>query len=364
MKKIVSILFVLILCLGIVSCGAPESSPSPAPTTEETPSLEPEATATPEPTPAPNLSLTTGLPTEEEYKPIAVMIENAAGARPQTGMQQADIVYEAMAEGSITRFLCIFNDNVPVVAGPVRSTRLYYINIQREWDAPLIHYGGPSDADRPSYVYGSDSNDIKVRVDGLKGKYNDYFWRDAARDYGVHSVYTDVTKVKDELYDYTPDAREPFTFDETVSYPGNTISTVGIPFLSGKESYVQFKYDSETDLLTRYQDGEVFEMRTVTEDADGKQSTTTAPMTVKNLIVQYAKTYTLSGDVKGRRMVDLVGSGKCTYFIGGKQVEGTWERESKEDSTHYYLEDGSPVVLKPGNTWIALQPDSDTITVK
>ncbi|MBQ9941818.1 MAG: DUF3048 domain-containing protein [Christensenellaceae bacterium] len=345
----------------IVACGskepAEEGTPAPAPTAAA-------PTATPAPTPEPEpTSATTGLPSTKEYKPITIMIENSPAARPQTGLQQADIVYEAMAEGGITRMICVFNDQYPVVAGPVRSTRIYYLNIQQEWDSPMVHYGGPSNESKPSYVYGSNTKYIKVRVDGLKGKYNDYFWRDDARS-APNNVYTDVQKIKDELYDYTPNARDGFSFSADASYTGNTVTEVGVPFLSGKATHTRFLYDAETGLFTRYLGDKAFDVRTVTLDENGKKKTETAPMTVKNLIIQYANTYTIKGDNKGRRMVDVVGKGNCEYYINGVQVKGTWERESLTSSTHYYDDKGNPIVLQPGNTWICLQPTDDTTTVK
>ena len=132
--------------------------------------------------------------------------------------------------------------------------------------------------------------------------------------------------------------------------------TVGIPFNTSSADFVQFKYDASTGLFTRYMKDTPFKVRSVTLDASGEQESTTAPLTVKNLIVQYAKTYTIKGDNNGRQMVEVTGKGDCEFYIGGVQLKGTWERSSLDDSTHYYLEDGSPVVLQPGNTWIALQP--------
>lgn len=354
MKRFFAAILVGITVLSLCACGAaPEATASPSPAVSATTlPLEPSAVPTPSPEPR---SLTTGLPSAQEYKPITVMIENSEKARPQTGLQQADIVYEAMAEGNITRMLCVFNDQKPVVAGPVRSTRIYFINIQKEWDSPLVHYGGPRNASQPSYVYGKNTESIKVRVDGLKGAYNDYFWRDKSRS-APNNVYTDLQKIEDELYDYTPDAREQFSFDENVSYTGQTVDTVGIPFNTSSADFVQFKYDASTGLFTRYMKDTPFKVRSVTLDASGEQESTTAPLTVKNLIVQYAKTYTIKGDNNGRQMVEVTGKGDCEYYIGGIQLKGTWERSALDDSTHYYLEDGSPVVLQPGNTWIALQP--------
>jgi len=371
MKRTLAIVLALILTIALVACGAPpEKESDPAPTPAPTAAATPQPTATPEPTPEPTpapkqegVSLTTGLPTNRQYRPITVMIENSPKARPQTGLQQADIVYEAMAEGGITRMMCVFNDQYPVVAGPVRSTRMYYINLQKEWDSPLIHYGGPRNASKPSYVYGESSKHIKVRVDGISGASSKYFWRDKSRS-APNNAYTNVQKVADELYNYEPAVREPFSFSETVTYPGDTVKEVGLPWVSSDPTHTRFVYDASSGVFTRYLGSKAFDVRTVSEDKNGKQKTETAPMKVTNLIVQYAKTYVIPNDNKGRRMVDVVGKGECEYYIGGVQVKGTWERASREDSTHFYDAEGKPIVLRPGNTWICVHPTDHKSTVK
>ena len=370
MKKGICFLIAILLLSVAAGCGAPEESASPAASDTPSPTATEQSPVPTEiviqPTPEAGdvqesgLSATTGLPTEKAYKPFCVMVENSPAARPQTGLQEADIIYEAMAEGGITRFICIFNDKLPVKVGPIRSTRLYYINIQREWDGPLVHYGGPGDAGAAT-VYGSDFNDIKLRLDGLKGGYGKYFWRDSERS-APNNVYTNLCKFMD-LYDYTPNARTQFVFNASKAYEAKTVSRVGIPFLSGKPTHTEFVYDAATDKFTRYLSGKTFDVRTVFEDASGKQTTEVAPLTVQNLIVQYANTHNFPNDPKGRRMVDVVGSGKCEFFIGGKHISGNWSRESLTSSTIYTAEDGTPIELKPGNTWIALQPTSGEITV-
>ena len=96
----------------------------------------------PEPDPEPvYISPTTGreFSKQREFYPILVMIENSRDARPQTGLMQADVVYEAPVESTITRFACLFNDTLPTLAGPVRSARMYYLGIQQEWDSIFMH---------------------------------------------------------------------------------------------------------------------------------------------------------------------------------------------------------------------------------
>ena len=195
-----------------------EPSPSPSATPSPSESASPSAPALPE-----NVSFTTGLPLEgATYKPVAVMIENSPAARPQNGLQAADIVYEAIAEGGITRFLCLFNDHMPTTVGPVRSLRLYYLQIQEEWDSILVHFGGPMTRGLESDVFHTASAKLKLRVCGIKGiVYNNdldhakssgaYFWRSTDRK-APHNAYTNLEKVQ-ALYDYTPNARTPWQFD-------------------------------------------------------------------------------------------------------------------------------------------------------
>ena len=110
--------------------------------------------------------------------------------------------------------------------------------------------------------------------------------------------------------------------------------------------------------------GKEFLTYTVTEDEDGNQSTETEQVCVQNLIIQYANTYELSGDVKGRRGYDTIGEGEAEFFINGRHLMGRWERKTQEDETVYYTEDGEQLKLLPGNTWVELHPTSKTVTVK
>ena len=144
----------------------------------------------------------------KDYTPVAVMIENSAAGRPQYGLQVANIVYEAPVEGSITRFMAIFNDVIPTRVEPVRSARIYYIKMQQPYDCAFVHYGGPSDPGFQSYIYDEDAAHLKIRVDGIKGRWSSYFVRDNQRAKS-HDAICDLTKVV-ALYDYQP---EPIPFN-------------------------------------------------------------------------------------------------------------------------------------------------------
>ncbi len=372
-KKIFSVLFFLLATVCLCACGSlgseeeeeelplPIVSASVAVSPEESKSLSPSPSETSAPL---YVSRTTGLPYTEEplYHPMMVIIENSSYARPQTGLMQADVIYEAPVEATITRFICLFNDTLPTVAGPVRSARIYLLHIQKEWDAVLIHFGGANTPGVESYVYGSNTSYIKVRVDGLKGKYDKYFWRSTDRS-APHNVYTDLPYIEEKLYDYTPNERAGWLFSADAGATGEPVRRVGIPYLTSNTSNVEFVYDEEQNRFCRYENGEPFMTYTVTENADGTQSTATEQVCVRNLIVQYAKSYLIPDD-GGRRMVVLTGTGRCEYFINGRHQSGYWERDSLDDPTIYYTDNGEEVVFSPGNTWVALQPDSKEIEIE
>jgi len=370
MKKIILFSLVLLCLLSCVACGAPEATESPSvePSSASNSAATPKPTpaSTPEPTPTVDiskLSITTGLETGGGYQPFVVMIENSAAARPQTGLQQADVVYETMAESSITRFMAVFNDELPVVVGPVRSARIYYINLQREWDPVFIHYGGPSSSKKPSYIYGPESDNIKVRINGVKGNSNDYFWRDKSRK-APHNAYTDLQKILKEKVDYIAEKQTHFLFDASVVPVGQAVSSVQLPYYSKNSKFVEYRYDKEKDKFIRYMDEEPFLSTSVTVNAAGEQDSVTAPVEVQNLIVQYTDIYEFKNDTKGRRNVVVYGEGKAEFFVGGVHQTGTWKRPEGTDLTKFYLEDGSELVIKPGNTWIHIHPDSKEIVVE
>ncbi len=328
------LVFLLVVLMCVSACS------SPAQTAE--PTIEPTPTAT-----AAIRSKTSGrvLETEVEYKPIGVMIENSSAARPQTGLQAADVVYEAPVEGSITRFLCIFNDTLPEVAGPVRSARVYYMRLQQEWDCAYVHFGG-SEYGVANVNAEEISKHINTRINFIKGNYNDYYWRSSNRS-APHNAYTNVQKLQ-PLMEQEAQGRT-FLFDENVSYNGEAFSQVTLPFYGSEATY---KYDESRDLLIRYQGSKDF-----------MDAATDSPVTVQNLIVHFAH-FHRDGLPSGLRLCDLVGTGKAEYFIGGVHIVGTWERTSFDSPTVYLDGDGNEIVLRPGNTWIAVHPDNVDITVE
>ncbi|MEZ4627647.1 MAG: DUF3048 domain-containing protein [Eubacteriales bacterium] len=307
-------------------------------------------------------------------------IDNANGAKPQTSLMQADIVYEFLAELQITRFQAVFNDTYPLYAGPVRSARYYFIDLAQEWDCMYLHVGyvllakpyRRIPANHISlYLPGGDFSGYNANYYERQGALDDfetkngYKFRAPETTRGnVHALYFRIAALVDRYFvDYESQVRQRFDFQENISYEnGEAFSIVSLPFDNRRDpQWVQFTYDPETNRIYRSEGGEPTMTRTLI-DADG--SYITEQMNVQNLIVQYVDYGTIKGDTKYRRSCDLFGSGKCDYFINGQHVSGTWSRPTAEDYTTYLLDDGTLVTLEPGNTWIAVHPADDTVTIE
>ncbi len=151
MKRVILLTLTAAMLLALCGCSgflplaatptiAPTATVVPTPTQVPTPTPLP----TPTPTPAPqNRSQTSGkvIPEGTPSRPFIMSIDNANGAKPQTSLMQADIVYEFLVEQAITRFQAVFNDTYPIYAGPLRSTRYYIIDMVQEWDCMYLHEG-------------------------------------------------------------------------------------------------------------------------------------------------------------------------------------------------------------------------------
>jgi len=356
----------------------PSASAAPIVTLAPTPTPEPSPTPTPEPK---NRSLTSGrvIPEGTPLRPFILSIDNASGAKPQTSLMEADIVYEFLAEAAITRLQALFNDTYPLYAGPVRSTRYYIIDMVQEWDCMYLHEGYvvlkkpyrrfPKDL-ITLYLPKGGFNGFNKTFYRKQGAYDDFVtvngYRFRAEETGrgtVHALYYRIAALVNRYYgDHEAKQSQRFNFLEGVTYENGTPFTkVTLPYDNNKDpNWIQFTYDAEKNRLFRFESGEPFMTRTLTDHGD---SYITEQMNVQNLIVQYVEYGSIEGDHKDRRTCDMIGSGKCDYFINGQHVTGTWSRPTAEDYTSYLLDDGSLVTLEPGNTWIAVHPSSTPVTI-
>ncbi len=334
---------------------SPTAVPTPTPTPRPLPPPAPTATPapTPEPTPTPVPAPLTGRlvsPSVARRHPIAVMIDDLSPARPQSGLHLASVVWHAPAEGGIPRYMAIFQDQLPTDIGPVRSARSYYIAWAAEWKAVYVHSGGSPQAlatlrarGHGQYVYNADHF-----------RYGRTHFRRTSDRFSPHNVYTDgktlrklgkLVGAKDKAlkpaWRFAPDAplaKRPVGGTIRVSYRANTVT---------------YKYHRASNTYRRSVTGEGKQV----DAADGKRI---AP---KNVVVMIM-TFIATGDSKHRLEGDVLGSGRAYISTNGRTIEGTWKKSSMTKPTRFYDEDGEPVTLTVGQTFIQVMPRGAPIFIE
>lgn len=346
-----------------------QSSPSPSvpPVEEPTapPSEEPTQQPEPEPEPEPVLPYTnplTGLPMEndlEHNKPIAIMLNNIKAAMPQQGNSQADIIYEVLAEGGITRMLGIYQDISGLgIVGSVRSARLYYLELALGHDAIFVHAGGSPEFYDKKEAWGL------TTIDGVNGYYayanTGLFWRDRQRVAGnyyayEHSLITSGEKLTQILTsrNVLGPHKDGFTYgitfaENAVPADGTAANTVTVPF-SGYKTTV-FRYDEESGLYRVEQYDKPY--------IDGNDN---SQITVTNVLVLNT-TCTVVDDA-GRITVDL-SSGNGWYICGGSAVPIKWEKGGRNEQLKYYDQSGQPLTLTAGKSYVCIIPIARKITLE
>jgi len=282
------------------------------------------------------LSVTTGLPTDKEYTPYLVQIDNAGGARPQMGLNRADVIYEAeIQNGGATRYSLLFNDDMPEEVMPVRSARIMHADFASDWNATLVHWGGQQLKGTNVYDY-LDKNGIS-HVDGI-GADRTYFYRTDKR-YAPHNVVLKLKEfVQSEKYARTAEAKAPLSFSaENYTQQGEDITQVQITYAKGYAP--GYKYIPEEGMYQRYYN------REIQLDETGEE------IRVSNVIIMYAD-YEYYNWESDRPVVELTGKQLCKYFIDGKYFDGYWTRQTVGDATSFRDASGEEVLFKPGTTAI------------
>ncbi|MBC7247402.1 MAG: DUF3048 domain-containing protein [Actinobacteria bacterium] len=296
-------------------------------------------------------------------RPLAVKVENDPKARPQSGIVDADLVFEELVEGGVTRFICIFLSRDPQVIGPTRSARPSDIDIVSFLDPLLICSGGA-----PQVM-------SLVRASGLKYIEEDgsHFWRDRSRR-APHNLYTSSELLRRFLaesgddYHELPESglvfAEPAAKEEGATgedpaggeggAEGGSVmvspaTTIEIPY-KAPACVASYQYDAASDTYLHSISG-----------SPHTDLTTGRRVAPRNVIVQFVTT-SGSGirDVTGSETpnMQVIGSGKCLVFCGGEVHHGTWKKANRSSPTLFLDEKGNLIPLRPGQTWIHLVTES------
>lgn len=369
---------ILLLICFLTACGdsngdaQPTSKPTPSVTSSETaeptPSLTPtpQATPTPEPTPEPTptpkaqpVNPLTGEPMAEEYinnRPIAVMLNNLKQAMPQLGNSQADIIYEVLAEGGITRMLALYQsvDDVGTI-GSVRSARTYYLELALGHDAIYLHAGGSPDA------YSKIKSWNVTAFDCVNGPYEGtLFWRDKSRIKNngyVHSVVTSGETILKLLptYGIRTEHKDDFTYEMLFSENGTPengvqAAKITIPFSNYKTGVFTFDSERGTYLVEEYGSAYV-------DGNSGDQ------ISVTNVLILKTECNLIRGDDAGRITVDLT-QGDGWYACGGKIIPIQWCKDGANGQLIYYTLTGEPLILGVGTSYVNIIPIENEITIE
>lgn len=316
-------------------------------------------------------------------RPLGVAIENHVDARPQSGLSSADVVYEAIAEGGITRFLAMYYCQDATFIGPVRSARVHFMTMLREYgEYPLYGHVGGANCDSES---GSGcANGAKADALGLVRKlqwdsYNDlnqfgvpfpYYWRDYDRlpnRATEHTVYSSTTK----LWDYAKTKRLLTNVDEEgVSWDKTFESwkfTEEAPLAGrGKVNKIQFGFSTSfaTDFSVIWTYNK--EKGSYSRVNGGKphvDKNTGKPLDAKNIIVVFSKESPANDGYDGGHILyQLTGEGDALVFQNGNVIKATWEKEDPETRMKWYDEKGKEISIVRGKVFVEILPIGNTVT--
>lgn len=287
----------------------------------------------------------TGVKTGEEpsARAVAVVVNNHPKARPQSGLHKADLVYEVLAEGNVTRFLAIFESEQPESIGPVRSARDYYLKLAKGYDSLFIAHGySPEAKDMLDSGYIDHLNGIQYdgslfkRADFRQAPHNSYISFDNIEKGAENSGYS-LTEKPDGLQFYDEEQIEQLSGEEAkevqISYGTSTFN-------------VYYEYDGEANKYHRYSNGEE------TIDLDSKE-----PVQLDNILIVEMDHQVI--DNAGRRDIDLTSGGSGYLLQKGVKVEVTWE--NVDDRIIPYI-NGEEAKFVPGKTWINIVPSLNSVT--
>lgn len=278
--------------------------------------------------------------------PIAMIIENLSTIRSlHEGLSDADVVYEALAEGGITRFLVVYTKHFDLSRiGPIRSARHYYVDLAEEFHGFFGHVGGS-----PQSIGVLSSEDYLKDLNQFANAR--YYWRDTSIG-APHNVFTSTELMniakRDSGIESDSGNYESWSMKKDLELEERpTSQNIKINF-SSSAYQVEYKYNREVNIYQRFNGGEEHKDRNGT------------PITPANIIVQYVETSLLE-PATGRLDIKTIGEGKSIVFRDGQAIEATWKKTNRGDRTKFYDSENKEIKLNKGATWVELVPSDRTV---
>ncbi len=282
------------------------------------------------------------VPTEAATKQAvtAIMIENSTDARPQSGIKDAGVVYEAIAEGGITRFLTIHQENKPQLIGPVRSVRMYYVDWLAPYQASVAHIGGSAAA--LAEVRNGNYRDIDQFFNAPS------YWRATDR-YAPHNVYTSFEKL-DALNQSKGYNESSFSsFPRVDGKPSKTPNATSITMNFSSAPYnTQYSYDAGSNTYLRSIGG------SPSEDREKGRITPSVVVAIKVDMTRILED-------GYRESIQTSGTGTAYVFQNGIVTEASWRKNDRASPLELIDANGKPIPLVRGQTWIGAIPNGSGV---
>ena len=352
------VVIVTALAIGLILVPSGSGSSPILPSPSDSPSPSPSPTPAPPPkvaSPINGVMLDRAVYESLQAKaPLAIMIENHPDARPQSGLNQADLVYEAIAEGGITRFMAVYWSTEAARIQYVRSARIYYIQWAAELSAVYCHWGqveDPGPVDVWPVLARLNVRDLNGLILGEEVGY-----RDESR-YAPHNVFTDTGLLwrSAQAHSFSgPPVVEAWKFKEDepqrAGNPAERLApVVNVTFGSpGSEFDVVWNYDPATNGYLRSMGG-----------APHTDATTGEQVSARDIAVQFAPLR--PSGIKAYNIIDTVGTGSSVIFQDGVAKVGTWRKDSESGRTRFFDAIGQEIPFDRGRTWIEVVPTDSPV---
>lgn len=285
-------------------------------------------------------------------RPIAIMLDNHKDALPHAGLSKAYMTYEMIVEGGESRLMALFKGVDLEKIGPVRSSRHYFLDYVLENDAIYVHYGWSPQAESDIKLLGI--NNINGLVDA------DPFWRVKDKS-APHNAVTSTERILEDAnkkgYRTTSDVDSvlKYTVDDVNLDEREDVQKadkVTIPYFNNSNT-VKWEYDSEKREYYRYTKGK----QEIEEESK-------EPITAKNIIIEFIKNSTISGDTSGRQTLTTTGNHEGYYITNGKAIKITCSKVSRKSKTEYTDLDGKPIKVNDGQTFVQITPENAKVEIE
>lgn len=273
---------------------------------------------------------------------LAIMIGNSPEeVIYQTGLNKADIIYEANVEFPYTRLMAIFNNSDEAIVGPVRSSRYYFSRLAIEWSAIFAHCGGQSL-----------KNERIVNLDQMR--YPSPYWRDKNIG-GWINLFTKTQNIREKS--------RKIGFPEKVNLDNHLLNTRTLNLSGGDITKITIQYNQKYTISYEYKASANTYLKYINSKPH-QDSKTSEQIAVSNIIIQYVPVTKIPGDGEGRLEVEVIGEGIAKVFYGGNYFLSKWIKKSKDQPTVYYDSQGKVLNLNQRNIWIHLVPEETKVWFK